>query len=73
VIIFDPNWNPSFDLQAQDRAFRLGQQSFVSIYRLISVRNLQPPACLPACLPACDKPSVAAHSNATMLVTVPVR
>ena len=25
-----------YDLQAQDRAFRLGQQKFVSVYRLIS-------------------------------------
>ena len=36
VIIFDPNWNPSHDMQAQDRAYRLGQTRDVKIFRLIS-------------------------------------
>ena len=35
VIIFDPNWNPVHDLQAQDRAYRLGQVRDVKVYRLI--------------------------------------
>ena len=35
VIIFDPNWNPTHDLQAQDRAYRLGQNRDVRIFRLI--------------------------------------
>ena len=25
VIVFEPNWNPSHDLQAQDRAYRIGK------------------------------------------------
>jgi len=36
VIIFDSDWNPMMDLQAQDRAHRIGQKKIVSVYRLIS-------------------------------------
>ena len=36
VIIFDPNWNPARDLQAQDRAYRMGQRREVNVYRFIS-------------------------------------
>ena len=35
VVIFDPNWNPTHDLQAQDRAYRLGQSRDVKVYRLV--------------------------------------
>ncbi|KAJ1880340.1 putative ATPase [Coemansia sp. RSA 1722] len=35
VIIFDSDWNPQQDLQAQDRVHRIGQKSPVIIYRLI--------------------------------------
>jgi superfamily II DNA/RNA helicase len=36
VIIFDSDWNPQMDLQAMDRAHRIGQTSEVRIFRLIS-------------------------------------
>jgi hypothetical protein len=36
VIIFDSDWNPMMDLQAQDRAHRIGQRSEVSVFRLIT-------------------------------------
>ena len=36
VIIFDVNWNPSYDEQAQDRAFRIGQERDVEVIRLVS-------------------------------------
>jgi SNF2 family DNA or RNA helicase len=31
VVIYDPSWNPSYDLQAQDRAFRIGQKRDVKV------------------------------------------
>lgn len=36
VIIMDPNWNPAYDLQAQDRAYRIGQRRDVEVFRLVS-------------------------------------
>ncbi|KAF2765614.1 hypothetical protein EJ03DRAFT_330780 [Teratosphaeria nubilosa] len=36
VVVVDPNWNPAYDLQAQDRAYRIGQLRDVEVYRLVS-------------------------------------
>lgn len=36
VVVVDPNWNPSYDLQAQDRAYRIGQTRNVEVFRLVS-------------------------------------
>merc|ERR1712196_64873 len=36
VVIFDPDWNPCVDLQAQDRPFRIGQTKVVEVFRLLS-------------------------------------
>ncbi|XP_041475305.1 DNA excision repair protein ERCC-6-like 2 [Lytechinus variegatus] len=41
VVIFDPNWNPTHDLQAQDRAYRIGQHRDVKVYRLISRGSIE--------------------------------
>ena len=41
VVIFDPNWNPALDLQAQDRAFRIGQRRDVDVYRLLTSGTLE--------------------------------
>lgn len=35
VILVDPAWNPASDAQAVDRAFRIGQEREVRVYRLI--------------------------------------
>merc|ERR1719353_152893 len=35
VVIFDPDWNPMTDAQARERCWRIGQQSDVTIYRLV--------------------------------------
>ncbi|XP_039133395.1 DNA excision repair protein CSB [Dioscorea cayenensis subsp. rotundata] len=36
VIIYDPDWNPSTDMQARERAWRIGQKKDVTVYRLIT-------------------------------------
>jgi len=36
VLIYDPDWNPSTDLQARERAWRIGQKREVVIYRLLT-------------------------------------
>ena len=33
VILYDSDWNPQADLQAQDRAHRIGQKKVVNVYR----------------------------------------
>tara|TARA_B100000242_G_C42954316_1_gene442527 strand:- start:14 stop:496 length:483 start_codon:yes stop_codon:yes gene_type:complete len=35
VIIFDSDWNPHMDNQAQDRAHRIGQKKDVFVYRFV--------------------------------------
>jgi DNA excision repair protein ERCC-6 len=41
VIIFDPDWNPSTDQQARERAWRLGQKREVEIYRLMTAGTIE--------------------------------
>lgn len=40
-IIFDSDWNPQMDLQAQDRCHRIGQTKPVIIYRLITANTIE--------------------------------
>lgn len=41
VIIFDSDWNPSMDKQAQDRAHRIGQQKEVLVLRMITANSIE--------------------------------
>ena len=41
VVVFDVNWNPTLDAQAQDRAYRLGQKRQVDIFRLVSKGTIE--------------------------------
>lgn len=41
VIIYDPDWNPSTDVQARERAWRLGQKRDVTIYRLMTAGTIE--------------------------------
>ncbi|KAF2107874.1 DNA repair protein-like protein Rhp26/Rad26 [Lophiotrema nucula] len=41
VIIYDPDWNPSTDIQARERSWRLGQKREVEIYRLMTAGTIE--------------------------------
>lgn len=41
IIIYDPDWNPSTDVQARERAWRLGQKKEVVIYRLMVAGSIE--------------------------------
>ncbi|PRP85625.1 hypothetical protein PROFUN_06414 [Planoprotostelium fungivorum] len=41
VVVFDPNWNVSHDLQAQDRAYRIGQKKRTKVYRMIAAGTIE--------------------------------
>jgi ATP-dependent helicase STH1/SNF2 len=41
VIIFDTDWNPMMDLQAQDRVHRIGQSKTVRVFRLICNNSVE--------------------------------
>ncbi|PGG98458.1 hypothetical protein GX51_06802 [Blastomyces parvus] len=41
VVVVDPNWNPAYDLQAQDRAYRIGQSRDVEVFRLVSAGTIE--------------------------------
>ncbi|XP_067142954.1 SWI/SNF-related matrix-associated actin-dependent regulator of chromatin subfamily A member 5 [Centruroides vittatus] len=41
VILFDSDWNPQMDLQAMDRAHRIGQTKAVKVFRLITENTVE--------------------------------
>ena len=41
VILFDPDWNPSVDIQARERCWRIGQRRPVTVYRLITSGTIE--------------------------------
>ena len=41
VILFDPDWNPSVDIQARERCWRIGQKKPVTVYRLITSGTIE--------------------------------
>ncbi|KAJ0978921.1 hypothetical protein J5N97_014395 [Dioscorea zingiberensis] len=41
VIFYENDWNPTLDLQAMDRAHRLGQTKEVTVYRLICKETIE--------------------------------
>lgn len=41
IIIYDPDWNPSTDSQAKERAWRYGQKNEVETYRLITMNTIE--------------------------------
>jgi SWI/SNF-related matrix-associated actin-dependent regulator of chromatin subfamily A member 5 len=41
VVIYDSDFNPQMDLQAMDRAHRIGQKNNVNVYRLITENTVE--------------------------------
>ncbi|CAH0490141.1 unnamed protein product [Peronospora farinosa] len=41
VVVFDPDWNPSTDLQARERAWRIGQLKPVTVYRFVTAGTIE--------------------------------
>lgn len=41
VIFLEHDWNPAVDLQAMDRAHRIGQLHTVNVYRLVCVDTIE--------------------------------
>ncbi|CAA7061967.1 unnamed protein product [Microthlaspi erraticum] len=41
VIIFDSDWNPQMDQQAEDRAHRIGQKKEVRVFVLVSIGSVE--------------------------------
>lgn len=41
VIFFEHDWNPMIDLQAMDRAHRIGQKKSVSVFRLVTRDSIE--------------------------------
>ncbi|CAN1164463.1 ISWI chromatin-remodeling complex ATPase CHR17 [Linum perenne] len=41
VILYDSDWNPQVDLQAQDRAHRIGQKKQVQVFRLCTEYTIE--------------------------------
>lgn len=41
VILYDSDFNPQFDLQAMDRAHRIGQKNPVNVYRLVVENSIE--------------------------------
>lgn len=41
VVLYDPDWNPSTDLQARERAWRIGQKRPVTVYRLVTSGTIE--------------------------------
>lgn len=41
VVLFDSDWNPQADLQAMDRAHRIGQKKQVKVFRMVTDNSIE--------------------------------
>jgi len=41
VVLYDSDWNPQIDLQAMDRAHRIGQKKNVHVFRLVTTNTME--------------------------------
>ena len=54
MVIIDPSWNPADDLQAMDRAFRMGQTRDVNVYRLVAGDTIEEVSHRLVCIYRCE-------------------
>lgn len=45
VVLFDSDWNPQMDLQAMDRAHRIGQKKEVQVFRFCTEHAIEEKVC----------------------------
>ena len=66
VIFLEPDWNPFVDLQAMDRAHRIGQMKSVNVYRLITSKTVEEQIMELQCRKKATSEAVVNAENSTM-------
>ena len=73
VILYDSDWNPQVDLQAMERAHRIGQVKPVRVYRLVCSGSVEERTYIFVISNHANKPYSTIYSHITLVVhpTIP--